>query len=611
MAEKTKTLDQDTFNRLRRLYIIALGAIAISLLTSQVLIRRYLSDQEDDSRLINMAGRQRMLSQKLSKEVLLLSLTNSREQNKSLADTILATKTVWENAHKALRFGDEKLGLEPGNSPEISKRFEEIQPYSEEVMSSTESLLALSKTNTSDSLPSITADSLAFQQELRIMQSNSNEFLTRMEGIVNQYDYEAKEKVSSLQRLELIITVFTLLVLLGEFLIIFWPSAKAMRQSIHVLLEAEKKAIKMAKDADILSQSKEKSVRELRALSQAMDQILLFARISPDGYITHMGDLFAKLLKFQKFNQNAKFSDVLTIQENEQLTIDRIISENKKSGWQGEIKATTQTGQDLWLDFSMIPFHSAEDKSELIIICLDITKRKEVLLEVERLTKESFEEKMHQQKVISRQIIENQENEQNRIAKDIHDGIGQMLTGLKYLLESVDLSDTEKAQSKLEKLKEHTANIIKGVRTATFNLTPPELKDYGIVPALTELTQELAKLTGKNIVLLNKSDFNLRLDSLVEINLYRITQEAINNAIKYAESTHIVVTISHSSKILSIIIDDNGKGFDRSKLKAKPDKDGGMGLTFMQERIKYINGRLFINSSPEQGTKVTLNIPLI
>lgn len=603
MAEKTKTLDQYTFNRLRRLYIIALGAIAISLLTSQFLIRRYLSDQEDDSRLVNVAGRQRMLSQKLSKEILLMSLSNSEEGNKALADTILSTKTVWENAHNALQFGDEKLGLKPGNSPEISKKFEEIQPYFEGVISSTESILTFSGQTTSDSL--------SFQNELVELQTNTDEFLFRMEGIVNQYDFEAKEKVSSLQRLELIITLFTLLVLLGEFLIIFWPSAKAMRQSIHVLLEAEKKAIKMARDADILSQSKEKSVRELRALSQAMDQILLFARISPDGYITHMGDQFAKLLRFQKFNQNAKFSDVLTVQENEQLTIDRIISENKKSGWQGEIKATTQTGQDLWLDFSMIPFHSGEDKSELIIICLDITKRKEVQLEVERLTKESFEEKMLQQKVISRQIIENQENEQNRIAKDIHDGIGQMLTGLKYLLESVDLSDTEKAQIKLNKLKEHTANIIKGVRTATFNLTPPELKDYGIVPALTELTQELAKLTGKDIVLLNKSNFNLRLDSLVEINLYRITQEAINNAIKYADSSHIIVTISHSSKILSIIIDDNGKGFDKSKLKSKPDKDGGMGLTFMQERIKYINGRLFINSSPEQGTKVTLNIPLI
>ena len=217
---------------------------------------------------------------------------------------------------------------------------------------------------------------------------------------------------------------------------------------------------------------------------------------------------------------------------------------------------------------------------------------------------------MHQQKVISRQIIENQENEQNRIAKDIHDGIGQMLTGLKYLLESVDSSDPEKAEVKIIKLKELTSNIIKGVRTATFNLTPPELKDYGIVPALTELTEELSKLTGKEIVLFNKSEFSQRLDSLVEINLYRITQEAINNAIKYAESSHIIVTVSHSQNILSIIVDDNGKGFDKSKLKAKPDEEGGMGLTFMKERVKYINGRLFINSTPNEGTKVTLNIPL-
>ncbi|OOG76509.1 ATP-binding protein [Algoriphagus sp. A40] len=602
MTENTNTLDRDTFNRLRRLYIIALGAIAISLITSQILIRQYLADQEDDSRLVNVAGRQRMLSQKLSKEALLLSLDQSDFQRRALEDTLLETKTDWERAHNALLIGDENLGLNPGNSPEISKMFEGIQPHFETIVSNTNSLIQLSKENI--------GDSLAFQSSVTNILSSSSEFLTKMEEIVNQYDFEAKEKVESLKQLELIITLFTLLVLLAEFLIIFWPSAKAMKASIRVLMEAEKKAIKMAKDADLLSQAKEKSVRELRALSQAMDQILLFARITPDGHITHIGDRFAKLVKFQKFNQNAKFSDVLTEQENERLTIDRIISENKKSGWQGELKATAPSGQDLWLDFSMIPFHSGEI-SELIIICLDITKRKEAQLEVQQLTKESFEEKMLQQNVLSRQIIENQENEQNRIAKDIHDGIGQMLTGLKYLLESVDLSEGEKAQVKLEKLKELTTNIIKGVRTATFNLTPPELKDYGIVPALTELTQELSKLTGKDIILMNKSDFNRRLDSLVEINLYRITQEAINNAIKYAESTLILVTISHSEKILSITIDDNGKGFDKKALKPKPDKDGGMGLTFMQERIKYINGRLFINSSPQKGTKVTLNIPLV
>lgn len=602
MAQHTKTLDQDTFNRLRRLYIIALGAIAISLLTSQFLIRTYLNDQEDDSKLINVAGRQRMLSQKLTKEVLLLSINGLTPTNSSLIDSINTTKSEWENAHQALQFGDEKLGLEAGNSPEITEMFAAIQPAFEQVIQSTQTLITLSQSE-------ITDNSIV-NTELVTLQSAASQFLAQMEKIVNQYDDEAKAKVSKLRKLEIGITIFTLLVLLGEFLIIFWPSAKAMKSSIRELMEAEKKAIKMAKDADKLSQSKEKSVRELRALSQAMDQILLFARVTPEGYITHMGNQFSRLLQIKKYNLNAKFSEMISIHEKEQLMMDRIISENKKSGWQGEIKASNKEGQEIWLDFSMLPFSSGEDKSELIIVCLDITKRKEAMHEVERLTKESFEEKMQQQKVLSRQIIENQENEQNRIAKDIHDGIGQMLTGLKYLLESVELEDSEKAKEKIEKLKLLTSNIIKGVRTATFNLTPPELKDYGIVPALTELTQELEKLTDKNIVLFNKTDFNQRLDSLVEINLYRITQEAINNAIKYADSTHIIVTISHSEKILSIIVDDNGKGFDKSKLKPKPDKDGGMGLTFMQERINYINGRLFINSSPNEGTRVTLNVPL-
>ncbi|WBL42695.1 type IV pili methyl-accepting chemotaxis transducer N-terminal domain-containing protein [Algoriphagus halophytocola] len=602
MTGTPRSLDQETFNRLRRLYLIALGAIAISLIASQLIIRKYLNDQENDSRLVNVAGRQRMLSQKLSKEVLQLAEATRQAEIISLSDTIQNTLTLWESANQALQAGDENFGFTAENSPVVEEMFSEINPHFENAVQAAQNFLLLKSENSSDTT------SIAL--EVSAVQNNAKNFLVKMDEIVNQYDFEAKEKVNSLRRLELLITLFTMLVLVGEFLIIFWPSAKAMKQSIHELMDAEKKAIQMAKNADLLSQSKEKTVRELRALSQAMDQVLLFARITPEGYITHMGEKFSRLYKYHNFNINAKISDVLSTQENEKNTIDRIIAENKKAGWEGELKTSSRTGEDIWLDVSMTPFNSDEDKQELILICLDITKRKEVMEEVERLTKESFEEKMQQQKIVSRQIIENQENEQNRIAKDIHDGIGQMLTGLKYLLESVDPSDPEKAEIKIIKLKELTSNIIKGVRTATFNLTPPELKDYGIVPALTELTQELSKLTGKEIVLFNKSDFNQRLDSLVEINLYRITQEAINNAIKYAESTHIIVTISHSQNLLSIIVDDNGKGFDKAKLKSKPDEEGGMGLTFMKERVKYINGRLFINSSINEGTKVTLNVPL-
>lgn len=597
-----QSLDQETFSRLRRLYLIALGAIALTVLISQALIQGFLSSQKDDSKLINIAGRQRMLSQKLGKEILLLTLESEGDYAAQLIDSIAMTQQAWKEAHQVLRFGDESLGIDAEKSADLERQFEEIQPVFDQVNASADIIKHL--------IQSDGVDAVGLQEELKRFQQGITCFLPQMDAIVNQYDREAKAKVSQLTRVEVILTVITLVILLCEFLLIFWPSARAMKASIRQLILAEEKAIKMAKDADELSQVKEKSVRELRALSHAMDQVLLFARISPEGYINHMGDQFRKLLKVPYFNPNAKFSEVISIHENERLSMDRLISEHQKSGWQGEVKASDTKGEEIWLDFTLLPFHSGEDKSELIIVCLDITKRKEVMLEVERLTKESFEEKMLQQKILSRKIIENQENEQNRIAKDIHDGIGQMLTGMKYLLESVELEDPVKAGEKLEKLKVQTANIIKGVRTATFNLTPPELSDYGLVPALTELTQELSKLTDKEIVLFNKTDFSQRLDSLVEINCYRITQEAINNAIKYADSSHIIVTMSHSESLLSIIVDDNGKGFDPDKVKPKPDKDGGMGLTFMQERITYINGRLFINSSPNEGTRVTINVPI-
>ncbi|UWY27882.1 type IV pili methyl-accepting chemotaxis transducer N-terminal domain-containing protein [Flavobacterium sp. TR2] len=241
----------------------------------------------------------------------------------------------------------------------------------------------------------------------------------------------------------------------------------------------------------------------------------------------------------------------------------------------------------------------------------NITERKKMQREVERLNLENTTEKINQQKIISSKIVENQENEQNRIAKEIHDGIGQMLTGLKFSLESINLDDREKSEQKIEHLKKLSLDIIKGARTATFNLMPPELSGHGIVSSLSKLTQELSKLTGKEILFYNKTDFDQRLDSLIEINIYRLTQEAINNAIKYAESSHIIVQLSHSETLLTIIVDDNGKGFDINSVDKKRNSESGMGLLFMKERIQYINGRVFMNSIPGEGTRITFDIPIL
>lgn len=600
MTKNGNSLDQRTFDKLRRLYIIGFSTIALSVIVSQVLIRRHLSGQESDSTVINIAGRQRMLSQKLTKEILSLSSSSSPEKKRLIKEDIKHTLNLWKLSHHALQEGSDSLGLPKKNSTKIRAKFEILNPVFDTIVSASNSIINQVENNAS----------LSLDNYVDKVRANENQYLMLMDDIVNQYDLEAEEKVDWLRKLEFLLTALTLLILLGEFLFIFWPAAKSVKITLSDLLRAEKNAKKMAFDADELSKSKEKSIKELRALSHAMDETLLFARILPNGNVIHMGNKFSRLFKYSKFNEGIMFWNILSTDETERANIEDLVTRHKKTGWQGEVKSTTKDGKEIWLEMAIIPYNPTEDKSELLIIASEITERKIAQLEIARLTERNFQDKMSQQKIISSKIIENQEKEQNRIAKDVHDGIGQMLTGLKYNLESIDPKNIEKATVKIEHLKELTSNIIKGVRTATFNLTPPELTDHGIVPAITKLTQELSKLTGIEIVMFNKTSFNQRLDSLAEINIYRITQEAINNAIKYAESSHILVSLSHSKNILSIVIDDNGKGFDPTKVEHVKTGDGGMGMTFMRERIKYIDGRLFLNSEKGKGTRVTLNIPL-
>ena len=603
MTTNVGSLDNRTFNKLRRLYIIALSAIALSVFVSQIFVRNYLDDQQSDSTVINVAGRQRMLSQRITKEVLLISTESDITTKLSLKNKLKETINLWETSHNGLQKGNDSLNLPGENSEAILVMYKNINPYHQNILKATKSLIKTVEKN-----PATTGISLS--ENIDIVKKNESPFLKLMDKIVNQYNVEANAKVDRLRNLELILVIITLTILLGEFIFIFWPSAKFVKTTIKRLLKSETQALKIAHDADILREKNENSVKELRKLNDVMDRTLLFARVNINGSIIHLGNKFSRLFKVSQFTEGQKLSEIISIHKSEQETIENLLLNKSKIGWQGEVKGTKKSGESIWLEMYIIPFFSMNEKSEFIIISSDITSKKMAQLEVEKLTNERYKEKMNQQKIIASKIIENQEKEQNRIAKDIHDGIGQMLTGLKFNLESINPKDVEKATVKVEHLKELASNIIQGVRTATFNLAPPELGDYGIIPALTKLTQELNKFTNKKIEFYNKTDFNQRLDSLIEINIYRITQEAINNAIKYAKSSHIIVTLSHSETILSITIDDNGIGFDTNNTKNPSKESGGMGMMFMKERVSYINGRFFVDSSPEHGTRITLNIPI-
>jgi signal transduction histidine kinase len=141
-----------------------------------------------------------------------------------------------------------------------------------------------------------------------------------------------------------------------------------------------------------------------------------------------------------------------------------------------EIQISTPDGRKLWLEMSVIPVSGGGLAQDLLILCANITYRKEAQLEIERLNQERFDEQMRQQVLRSAQIVEAQEEERKRIARDIHDGIGQMLTALKFNLDSLDPMQPDKIQAKLEKLQGLTTKLIQGRTDGHFQPHPARAK---------------------------------------------------------------------------------------------------------------------------------------
>jgi len=593
-----KPLDTTTFLRIRKWYLLALAGIALTILIAQVLIQSHLNSQLNDSRVINVAGRQRALSQKLTKEILLLEEASNPEVNQKIRSEIGKTVSIWEASHLGLQEGNSDMNLPVETDAEIRALFRNLNSHHKAMVNATAAILSQEE-NTSD-----------FGENKSIILNNERDFLLQMDNIVNKYDARSNAKLQSLKKKEYWLLAFSLLILLLEMLFIFKPLSIQIRKSISNLIRSQKESDQKAIKIETLLTEKEKSLQELQELNFVIDNAALFASARKDGSIVFISKKFLTLLNIKEEHLNKPISELLTTDEGQQQYLKEVLKSNRKNSIRNEeIQVTSGGGKLFWLDISIIPMHQASKQQSILILCSDITQRKQNQLKLEQLTQQNFEERMLQKQMQASQIVEGQEEERKRIAKDIHDGIGQMLTALRFNIESIDLENTEKTAEKITYLKDLTADLIKGVRTATFNLTPPELSDHGIFPALHKMTTELSKLTGKTILFENKAEDNIRFDSLAETNMYRVTQEAVNNAIKYSQANYILVTINFKDDILSIVIDDDGKGFDASILNKVPknNSEGGMGLFFMKERISYINGRLFIHSELGKGTRVTIN----
>ncbi|MCV7159783.1 GAF domain-containing sensor histidine kinase [Mycolicibacterium brisbanense] len=204
------------------------------------------------------------------------------------------------------------------------------------------------------------------------------------------------------------------------------------------------------------------------------------------------------------------------------------------------------------------------------------------------------------------QVIEAQEIERRRLAGDIHDGISQRLVTLSYRLDAAAraVDDPRALAEQLDKARELVDLTLQEARAAISGLRPPVLDDLGLAGGLASLARSIPGID------LEVDLAETRVPDHIELALYRIAQECLQNVVKHADASRARLTFTLDDNVARLEIVDDGKGFDTFEHPLGSDEMGGYGLLSMAERAEIVGGRLNIRSRPGAGTAVTATIPL-
>ncbi|MCW8109711.1 sensor histidine kinase [Alteromonas ponticola] len=206
----------------------------------------------------------------------------------------------------------------------------------------------------------------------------------------------------------------------------------------------------------------------------------------------------------------------------------------------------------------------------------------------------------HEQKVfadLAKRLWAQQETEKARLSRELHDGVGQLLTGLTRRLQTMAHSDPA-----VSELAEIAGLALADVRQLSRLMSPTILDDLGLKPALNWLCRNLFEHEAINYTC--DVDVGPDLPKDISILIFRVTQESLVNSIKHAQPKQVTVTVKQSFNLVKLSLIDDGQGFSRDKITP------GVGLASMEDRAKAFNAELKIHSSPEHGTRILLTIPL-
>lgn len=420
-------------------------------------------------------------------------------------------------------------------------------------------------------------------------------------------------QAKDIQQPQLLLICAVLVLTLGVVVGVMKPAYDQFKSIYAALIESEESAKRMTAELNKLYNELGKSYQDLEAVNLVQEDPTILMKLDENGEIEFISDHFKQIMSV---NGSGFASNLFDWFKEENLNDDFITSLrnilSRGEAWNGEINVTDLDGDLIWLDMSMQPVVNGNSgKTKILAIGRDVTEVKEAKQRSREINREAIEKRVKEQQYRSVLILEGQEEERKRISQEIHDGIGQMLTGLKLNLEGITPSDSPHMKKRIRDTKDLMKSVIKEVRRVSFNLTPSSLVDFGITPAMKKISQEVTALSSTVVEFDNKTNFINRLDKNVETNLYRIVQEAVNNGIKYAQADKIVISFEHNPSHLIVVVEDNGKGFEFEKLeKTGHFGASGHGIFNMKERAAFINGSFDIQTKLGVGTKIIIKLPL-
>ncbi|MEC2074515.1 PAS domain-containing sensor histidine kinase [Metabacillus fastidiosus] len=254
----------------------------------------------------------------------------------------------------------------------------------------------------------------------------------------------------------------------------------------------------------------------------------------------------------------------------------------------------TYHGKKIDVEMSTAAIYSNEDtgETEYLLVLRD------------RETFKRAEESAMNKKMI-RALIEAQESEHKYLARELHDGVGQSLFSISLALQAIEafVKDNSKLNEYISEVRTELQKVMNDVNSYSYRLRPHSLDQLGLEPTLQTLIDNIHKRIPGLQIKLTTEGLD-RSDPSVEINLYRITQEALHNITKYAKASNVHIHIKKDNTHIYMLIKDNGIGFDRKKIKSE-----GLGLKHMEERADQLNGTCKISSKIGEGTCIDIVIP--